>query len=112
MNKVYSHDLTSSDLHLFTKLKLFPVEITSGGRKWRLEVVAERAPFDLHLLTKLKMLPVGRKLKTDEGVIVEVEQYFDNLDAGDYKCGIMSLRHCWSNCINVERELVEKKSMS
>lgn len=50
----------------------------------------------------LKLLLAGRKFKTDAEVIVEVQQYLDNLDTDDYKSGIMTLQHSWYEYINVE----------
>lgn len=61
----------------------------------------------LHLFLKLNLCPTGMKFKTDKKVIVEVDQYFDDLESDDYKTGIMALHHRWPKGIDVcDRKIV------
>lgn len=64
-------------------------------------------PSDFDLFPKLKFVLAGRKFKYAEEIIAEIEQYFDEIDADNYKTDITTLR--WSKCmIHGEWEYVEK----
>lgn len=57
-------------------------------------------------LPDLSLRTSTSKFKTDEKVIAEVDQYFDDLDVDDSKTGIMA--HRWSKCIDVEGEYIKR----
>ncbi|GFO10637.1 histone-lysine N-methyltransferase SETMAR [Plakobranchus ocellatus] len=66
------------------------------------------APSDFHLLGPLKRHLGGMAFETEDDLISELRNWFDNLDAYFFRVGINSLLSRWQKCIDLHGDYVEK----
>ncbi|GFO14755.1 histone-lysine N-methyltransferase SETMAR [Plakobranchus ocellatus] len=76
--------------------------ITNVGSKQDL------APSDFHLFGPLKRHLGGMAFETEDDVISELRNWFDNLDVDFFRVGINSLLSRWQKCIDLHGDDVEK----
>ncbi|GFO38919.1 histone-lysine N-methyltransferase SETMAR [Plakobranchus ocellatus] len=66
------------------------------------------APSDFHLFGPLKRHLGGMAFETEDDLISELRNWFDNLDIDFFRVGINSLLSCWQKCIDLHGDYVEK----
>ncbi|GFO18769.1 histone-lysine N-methyltransferase SETMAR [Plakobranchus ocellatus] len=66
------------------------------------------APSDFHLFGPLKRHSGGMAFETEDDLISELRNWFDNLDVDFVRVGINSLLSCWQKCIDLHGDYVEK----
>ncbi|GFO28906.1 histone-lysine N-methyltransferase SETMAR [Plakobranchus ocellatus] len=66
------------------------------------------APSDFHLFGPLKCHSGGMAFETEDDLISELRNWFDNLDDDFFQVGINSLLSLWQKYINLHRDYVEK----
>lgn len=67
----------------YTSVALFKKNQMNYDSRCQPPYSPDLAPSDFQLFPKVKLFLAGRKVKTDEEVIVEVQHYFDDLDGND-----------------------------
>ncbi|GFN87767.1 ribonuclease hi [Plakobranchus ocellatus] len=66
------------------------------------------APSDFHLIGPLKRHLGGMAFETEDDLISELRNWFDNLDVDFFRVGINSLLSRWQKCIDLHGDYVEK----
>ncbi|GFN78463.1 histone-lysine N-methyltransferase SETMAR [Plakobranchus ocellatus] len=66
------------------------------------------APSDFHLFGPLKRYLGGMAFETEDDLISELRNWFDNLDVDFFRVGINSLLSRWQKCIDLHGDYVEK----
>ncbi|GFO41729.1 histone-lysine N-methyltransferase SETMAR [Plakobranchus ocellatus] len=66
------------------------------------------APSDFHLFGPLKRHLGGMAFETEDDLISELRNWFDNLDVDFFRVGINSLLSRWQKCIDLHEDYVEK----
>ncbi|GFO03163.1 transposase [Plakobranchus ocellatus] len=66
------------------------------------------APSDFHLFGPLKRHLGGMAFETEDDLINELRNLFDNLDVDFFRVGITSLLSRWQKCIDLYGDYVEK----
>ncbi|GFO41719.1 histone-lysine N-methyltransferase SETMAR [Plakobranchus ocellatus] len=66
------------------------------------------ALFDFHLFGPLKRHLGGMAFETEDDLISELWNWFDNLDVDFFRVGINSLLSRWQKCIDLHKDYVEK----
>ncbi|GFN75702.1 histone-lysine N-methyltransferase SETMAR [Plakobranchus ocellatus] len=66
------------------------------------------APSDFHLFGPLKRHLGGMAFETEDDLISELRNWFDNLDVDFFRVGINSLLSHWQKCIDLQGDYVEK----
>ncbi|GFN92840.1 histone-lysine N-methyltransferase SETMAR [Plakobranchus ocellatus] len=66
------------------------------------------APSDFHLFGPLKRHLGGIAFETEDDLISELRNWFDNLDVDFFRVGINSLLSRWQKCIDLHGDYVEK----
>ncbi|GFO28413.1 histone-lysine N-methyltransferase SETMAR [Plakobranchus ocellatus] len=66
------------------------------------------APSDFHLFGPLKRHLGGMAFETEDDLISELRNWFDNLDVDFFRVGINSLLSRWQKCIHLHGDYVEK----
>ncbi|GFO34491.1 histone-lysine N-methyltransferase SETMAR [Plakobranchus ocellatus] len=66
------------------------------------------APSDFHLCGPLKRHLGGMAFETEDDLISELRNWFDNLDVDFFRVGINSLLSRWQKCIDLHGDYVEK----
>ncbi|GFN97783.1 histone-lysine N-methyltransferase SETMAR [Plakobranchus ocellatus] len=66
------------------------------------------APSDFHLFGPLKRHLGGMAFETEDDLISELRNWFDNLDVDFFRVGINSLLSSWQKCIDLHGDYVEK----
>ncbi|GFO23723.1 histone-lysine N-methyltransferase SETMAR [Plakobranchus ocellatus] len=66
------------------------------------------APSDFHLFGPLKRHLGGMAFETEDDLISELRNWFDNLDVDFFRVGINSLLSRWQKCIDRQGDYVEK----
>ncbi|GFO33319.1 histone-lysine N-methyltransferase SETMAR [Plakobranchus ocellatus] len=66
------------------------------------------APSDFHLFGSLKRHLGGMAFETEDDLISELRNWFDNLDVDFFRVGINSLLSRWQKCIYLHGDYVEK----
>ncbi|GFN84052.1 hypothetical protein PoB_001055800 [Plakobranchus ocellatus] len=66
------------------------------------------APFDFHLFGPLKRHLGGMAFETEDDLISELRNWFDNHDVDFFRVGINSLLSRWQKCIDLHGDYVEK----
>ncbi|GFN95521.1 histone-lysine N-methyltransferase SETMAR [Plakobranchus ocellatus] len=66
------------------------------------------APSDFHLFGPLKRYLGGMAFETEDDLISELRNWFDNLDVDFFRVGINSLLSRWQKCIDIHGDYVEK----
>ena len=69
------------------------------------------APSDYFLFPKLKKDIRGRYFWSNEEVVVAVEEWVRDKDPDFFSSGLMALEHCWSKCIILEGNYIEKEEI-
>ncbi|GFO17381.1 histone-lysine N-methyltransferase SETMAR [Plakobranchus ocellatus] len=65
------------------------------------------APSDFHLFGPLKRHLGGMAFETEDDLISELRNWFDNLDVDFFRVGINSLLSRWQKCIDLHGDYVE-----
>ncbi|GFO26038.1 histone-lysine N-methyltransferase SETMAR [Plakobranchus ocellatus] len=66
------------------------------------------APSDFHLFGPLKRHLGGMAFETEDDLISELRNWFDNLDVDFFRVGINSLLSRWQKCNDLHGDYVEK----
>ncbi|GFO32281.1 histone-lysine N-methyltransferase SETMAR [Plakobranchus ocellatus] len=66
------------------------------------------APSDVHLFGPLKRHLGGMAFETEDDLISELRNWFDNLDVDFFRVGINSLLSRWQKCIDLHGDYLEK----
>ena len=66
------------------------------------------APSDFYLFPKLKEFMKGRKFSDDDDVTCTASDWPEDQDQEFFYNGIKALENCWTKCISVEGDYVEK----
>ncbi|GFN80599.1 histone-lysine N-methyltransferase SETMAR [Plakobranchus ocellatus] len=66
------------------------------------------APSDFHLFGPWKRHLGGMAFDTEDDLISELRNWFDNLDVDFFRVGINSLLSRWQKCIDLHGDYVEK----
>ncbi|GFN94047.1 histone-lysine N-methyltransferase SETMAR [Plakobranchus ocellatus] len=66
------------------------------------------APSDFHLFGPLKRHLGGMAFETEDDLISELRNWFDNLDVDFFRVGINSSLSRWQKCIDLHGDYVEK----
>ncbi|GFN80755.1 transposase [Plakobranchus ocellatus] len=66
------------------------------------------APSDFHLFGPLKRHLGGMAFETEDDLISELRNWFDNLDVDFFRVGINSLLSRWQKCIDLHGDYVQK----
>ena len=69
------------------------------------------APSDFFLLPNLKKDILGFHFRSDEEVVTAVEEWVNGKDPEFFSSGLMALEHCWSKCITLEGNYIEKEEV-
>ena len=69
------------------------------------------APSDFFLFPNLKKDIRGLHFRSDEEVVTAVEQWVNGKDPDFFSSGLMALEHCWSKCITLEGNYIEKEEV-
>ena len=72
------------------------------------EYSLDLAPSNYWLFADLKKVLQGKRFDSNEEVIVETEDYFENKDKSFYKKGIGKLEKRWNECIALEGNYVDE----
>ena len=62
----------------------------------------ELAPSNCFLFSNLKKDTPGFHFRSDEEVVMAVEEWVNGKDPDYFSPGLMTLEHCWSKCITLE----------
>ncbi|GFO32239.1 histone-lysine N-methyltransferase SETMAR [Plakobranchus ocellatus] len=66
------------------------------------------APSNFHLFGPFKRHLGGMAFETEDDLISELRNWFDNLDVDFFRVGINSLLSRWQKCIDLHGDYVEK----
>ena len=69
------------------------------------------APSDFFLFPNLKKDIRGLHLRSDEEVVMAVEEWVHGKDPDFFSSGLMALEHRWSKCITLEGNYIEKEEV-
>ena len=69
------------------------------------------APSDYFLFPNLKKDIRGRHFRSNEEVVVAVEEWVRDKDPGFFSSGLMALEHHWSKCIILEGNYIKKEEI-
>ena len=69
------------------------------------------APSDYFLFPNLKKDNRGCHFRSNEEVVAAVEEWVRDKDPGFFSSGLMALEHCWSKCIILEGNYIEKEEI-
>ena len=69
------------------------------------------APSDYFLFPNLKKDIRGHHFRSNEEVMVAVEEWVRDKDPGFFSSGLMALEHRWSKCIILEGNYIEKEEI-
>ena len=70
------------------------------------------ASSDYCLFQNLKKDIYGCHFRSNEEVMVAVEELVGDKDPGIFSSGLMALEHCWSKCIIQEGNYIEKEEIN
>ena len=68
-------------------------------------------PSDFFLFPNLKKDIRGLHFRSDEEVVAAVEEWVNGKDPDFFSSGLMALEHCWSKCITLEGNYIEKEEV-
>ncbi|GFO19278.1 glutaredoxin-1 isoform x4 [Plakobranchus ocellatus] len=89
-------------------LKTEKYKLTFLPYDWSTNSNPDLAPFDFHLFGPLKRHLGGMAFETEDDLISELRNWFDNLDVDFFRVGINSLLSRWQKCIDLHGDCVEK----
>ena len=69
------------------------------------------APSDFFLFPNLKKDIRGLHFRSDEELVTAVEEWVNGKDPDFFSSGLMVLEHCWSKCIILEGNYIDKRTM-
>ena len=69
------------------------------------------APSDYFLFPNLKKDIRGPHFRSNEEVVAAVEEWVGDKDPGFFSSKLMALEHCWSKCIILEGNYIEKEEI-
>ena len=69
------------------------------------------APSHFFLFPNLKKDIRGLHFRSDEEVVMAVEEWVNGKDTDFFSSGLMALKHHWSKCITLESNYIEKEEM-
>ena len=67
---------------------------------------------DYFLFPNLKKDIRGHHFPSNEEVVASVEEWVGDKDPGFFSSGLMALEHCWSKCIILEGNYIEKEEIA
>ena len=70
------------------------------------------APSNFFLFPNLKKDIRGLHFWSDEEVVTAVEETVNGKDPDFFSSGLMALKHCWSKCITLEGNYIEKEEVN
>ena len=70
------------------------------------------APSNYFLFPNLKKIIRGRHFRSNEEVMAAVEEWVGDKDPGFFSSGLIALEHCWSKCIILEGNYIEKEEIN
>ena len=70
------------------------------------------ASSDYFLFPNLKKDIRGCQFRSNEEVMVAVEEWVRDKDRGSFSSGLMALEHHWSRCIILEGNYIEKEEIN
>ena len=71
----------------------------------------EQAPSDFLHLPNLKKDIRGFHFRSDEEVVMAVEEWVSGKDPDFFSSRLMALEHCWSKCITLEGNYIENEEV-
>ena len=71
----------------------------------------DRAPSDFFLFPNLKKDIRGLHFRSDEEVMMAVEEWVNGKDPDFFSSGLTALEHHWSKCITLEGNYIEKEEV-
>ncbi|GFO32521.1 histone-lysine N-methyltransferase SETMAR [Plakobranchus ocellatus] len=74
----------------------------------KIQYSPDLAPSDFHLFGPLKRHLGGMTFETEDDLISELRNWFDNLDVDFFRVGINSLLSRWQKCIDLHGDYVEE----
>ena len=69
------------------------------------------APSHFFLFPNLIKDICGLHRRSDEEVVMVVEEWVNGKDPDFFSSGLMALEHCWSKCITLEGNYIEKEAV-
>ena len=69
------------------------------------------APSDLFLFSSLKKDIHGLHFRSDEEIVTAVEEWVNGKDPDFVSSGLMAPEHCWSKCITLVGNYIEKEEV-
>ena len=69
------------------------------------------APSDYFLFPNLKKNICGCHFRSNKEVVAAVEEWVRDKDSGFFSSELMALEHCWSKCIILEGNYIEKEEI-
>ena len=69
------------------------------------------APSHFFLFPNLIKDICGLHRRSDEEVVMVVEEWVNGKDPNFFSSGLMALEHCWSKCITLEGNYIEKEAV-
>ena len=72
---------------------------------------SDLAPSDYFLFPNLKKDIRGCHFRSNEEVVAAIEEWVRDKDPGFFSSGLMALEHCWSKCIILEGNYIEKEEI-
>ena len=70
------------------------------------------APSDFFLFPNLKKDIPGRQFQSEDEVVTAVEELVYGNDPDFFSSGLMALEHCWSKCISLEGNYIDKEEVA
>ena len=70
------------------------------------------APSDFFLFPNLKKFMFGCHFWSDEEVVMAVGEWVKGKDPDFFSSVLMALEHCWSKCITLEGNYIEKEEVA
>ena len=68
-------------------------------------------PSDFFLFPNLEKDIRGLHFRSDEEVVMAVEEWVNGKDPDFFSSGLTALEHCWSKCITLEGNYIKKEEV-
>ena len=72
----------------------------------------DRAPNNFFLFPNLKKDIHGLHFRSDEEVVTAVEEWVNGKDPDFFISELMALEYCWSKCVTLEGNYIEKEEVN
>ena len=73
--------------------------------------LSDQAPSDFFLFPNLKKDIRGWHFRSDEEVVMAVEEWVNGKDPDFFSSWLMALEHCWSKCVTLESNYIETEEV-